>query len=294
MDTTDTDVDENENTNSDFLDYSLSSFYEIGSGPHSLYVPKTYPIELIRRLNAAVRSFFMGISIGYTYNQYFTDWIPDEYCSHKSERAQDVFNTLEMISEYTINKLAYINNTHREFRKLPDTRAFMYAEVTFLRLVKSFKSTLFLLKNGLYFEANAIMKIILEQSCWALSVYNIADNSFLKVEPQKSITTAKKTIHDVGKLYGEINEFAHVNPRKIPGVFVAKQPAFKLNDFEKSMFAAIILIKVLDLYCIVFEKMFFNYVPNKIYINDQNQIIDDRDTILFLSNINERVDKLIK
>lgn len=38
-----------------------------------MYVPQTYPVELIRRLNAATKSFFMGIGIGYAYDYYLKD-----------------------------------------------------------------------------------------------------------------------------------------------------------------------------------------------------------------------------
>lgn len=273
-----------------FLDYSIGELIDLGPGSYSVYVPKNYPIELLRRLIAATKSHSMGISLSQTYNQYLMDWNPTEDIIVDDLRTSLLNQIYENVIQFTLRTLKHLSENRKSFVNLSDTNAFYFAEATIMRLEMSFKMSVQTLRFGLPYDANALLKLILEQTCWAYSVFNIQDDSFMKIKPNSAISIAKKEFHDVGILYGKINEYAHLSPEKISELFLHGKLAIKMNDNLKSLEVLTSLIEILDLYCIVFEKMYCDQAFKKHYIDENRSVLKDRQTIRYLEDLQSQIE----
>lgn len=264
-----------------YVDYSLNDFIELGFGAYKVIVPDNYPVDLIRRLNAATKSFFTGTRIGYTYDQYFKELTPRENMKQKlSPISQAITFILHIMKKHQEN--------YKKLTNLPNIDSFFAAEVSLIRLESSFKSACFLLKNGLLYEASAITKIIIEQTCWALRVYNMGSSKFLQIQPSQTISRTKEIFPYVGALYGKINENSHLSTKVMLHIPDFEKHAIKMNDFEGSIDVCSQLLCCLDMYETVFELIYFDYYKYGEMLNSDKSLKNDRETIVFLKGFSEK------
>lgn len=267
--------------NINYLDYLLNDFIKLGFGAYQVIVPDNYPVDLIRRLNAATKSFFIGTSIGYTYDHYFKELTPEVNMNKElSPISQAITFILHIMKKHQEN--------YEKLTSLPEVDSFFAAEVSLIRLESSFKSACMLLKNGLAYEASAITKVIIEQTCWALCVYNMGSSEFMKIQPSQTISRAKEIFPYVGALYGKINENSHMSTKVMLHIPDFEKHAVKMNDFQGSIDACTHLLCCLDMYETAFEWIYFDYYKFGEMLNTDKSLKNDRETIVFLKGFSEK------
>ena len=86
------------------------------------------------------------------------------------------------------------------------------AQAALLRLQASFRGAVLMCRLGLRFEATVIARLILEQIAWAYAVHGFTELVFWDVLPTKSISALKTIWPEVGRLYGQLTDVAHIVP----------------------------------------------------------------------------------
>lgn len=111
--------------------------------------------------------------------------------------------------------LKYLNQT---ISKKPDTKIGMkIAVLAMWRLNQSFRAAKPLLRRGYTFEVVGIYRLIFEQLAWVYTIHKESAISHIKVTPTKCVNRFKQVFKVGGRIYGDLSDLAHLNPKYLMG-----------------------------------------------------------------------------
>jgi hypothetical protein len=166
-------------------------------------VKSTTPVELIRRIVAAVTSYQLrNESIDYTYKRYLNG---RSYATNDGTRldiriSNEVNTSCELISAIIYNVTS-----------IGDKRiGNIICEWTFMRVPHSIMQMMSLAQRGNLYECCAIGRVVLEQIAWAVAIDNLDDDNDVRVtKAEACITSLKRIVRYSGSLYGWLSIHAH-------------------------------------------------------------------------------------
>jgi len=91
------------------------------------------------------------------------------------------------------------------------TEAAFVADSAMIRLQNTFRGAVILIKSHLHFETSALLRLIVEQMAWAWAIHRY-EGDYWELEPQGCIRQLKIILPDIGRMYGQLSESAHVIP----------------------------------------------------------------------------------
>lgn len=289
-----TDLMSNEQFLQNSRDFVFDNGYEIiGNSKFDIAVPRNTPDLLKKWLIATQITYDIGNkSIDYTIKRYSDTFNLTKKLSLSHSLLNEIISFIREKSDFIINKRLKLKN-------LPDQFGLFAASAAMIRLKVSFKSAVFLCEQGLSFETCSISKLILEQISWAFAIHTLIDDELYKVTPVQSISVFKKVVPYVGKLYGELNKYAHIDTSKIHLLVDFKQDDgfIILKSAKLSLQAAHLLLGVLDSYGICMEIIYKNWFDEFHFINitDNGYILkDNRESFLKYLYFFSEIDKVNK
>jgi hypothetical protein len=84
------------------------------------------------------------------------------------------------------------------------------------RLAQTFRIVAGGLTRGWHFEALSLLRLILEQLAWCVAVRGLPGQDHFEVLPTSSVGQLKAIRADIGRVYGELSEAAHIHPEHTP------------------------------------------------------------------------------
>lgn len=153
---------------------------------------------------AMVTYSFGNQSIDYVMRRY--DWAWDKYKKGVFERNPRVLILRELVE--------LINGAAARLEKCDKlkTLGHICAKAALCRLEATFKSAYGLIRKEYILESDAIVRLILEQLAWSYVAYSSTDEVVQNLEPTKCISSFKNFFAHAGSLYGELSEWAHIDP----------------------------------------------------------------------------------
>ncbi len=238
----------------------------IGLGSDSIIVPLHTSKELVNNIAAAKLAHHLGLSS--------IDYAKKKYVVCKDEENIDPIHVLFWQTSQEIHEvIENIFNKRSVLNGLPDAIGLVAAGVSFFRLQSSWKNYLILCSRGAKYDAFTILKLILEQLAWAITVYKINDASLFKIQPSASIRSLKFIKENVGKLYGDINEYAHISTKVIHEfVYFDDSDAHAVIASKEATLESLpYAFELADLMGIVNEIIWGNFYDNFQYCEDNKE-----------------------
>lgn len=131
-----------------------------------------------------------------------------------------------------------------------------------IRLATTFRGASQLVRLGFAFEAQAVIRLGLEQVCWAHAVVNHdSADDIDSTSVTKSISSARSLLPGVGRAYGRLSELAHVDPR-VHGEFIREEGDHVKVILTSDAFveeALLYYLLLLDAFLIVCESAFRHF-----------------------------------
>lgn len=179
----------------------------IGDHRFTLGVPRDSTEEFRRYVFAAAKTVMMGNrSVDHVLRSYRDHWtFPDT-----SGSGGALVRAMNRATKGQVREAA----TRISALDAPDgaTPGLAAAQAALLRLQASFRGAVLMCRLGLRFEAVVIARLILEQIAWAYAVHGFKDLAFFDVLPTKCVSVLKAIWPDVGRLYGQLTDVAHIVP----------------------------------------------------------------------------------
>ena len=141
------------------------------------------------------------------------------------------------------------------------------AKAALVRLEASFKAAYGLIRKDYIFESDAVIRIILEQLAWAYPARTTDPKKLPNLRPNSCITKLKEIFPSAGRLYGQLSEWAHIDPSIIGDYERFHQediPVVRRSDHNSLqsgihlMCLAVVYINVLQSLFRVYDSGFFS------------------------------------
>jgi hypothetical protein len=87
------------------------------------------------------------------------------------------------------------------------------SQAALFRLQSTFQASVLVIRQGMHYEAQALLRLIVEQLAWAMVILDYEDDSFFAVQPNRCISEFKKLFPDSGRIYGDLSSGAHLSPQ---------------------------------------------------------------------------------
>ena len=177
-------------------------FYPIG-------INQNYPAELRERLLAASISFFAGNkSIDYTRKKYTNDIQYEEDPGGDQRQDRKIRTACLFRVRVIIDGLVSFNSNEPEVCTIGK----ILGDATLTRIPYSLERAFAEGDKGALFESLVIIRMALEQLCWALSIQDHDDPDIIRTTSvTKSITHISKLYPRLGRLNGWLSKHAHWN-----------------------------------------------------------------------------------
>jgi hypothetical protein len=167
------------------------------------------------------------------------------------------------------------------------------------RLVQSFRGASALISKRYTFEATVVMRLIFEQLAWVLAIHGKTDKRDIRRLPTECVSTIRNSIPFAGRLYGQLSDFGHMNPKYIrdylqfdlgeTNVHVYVRPA-KLSDAAQF---ALVLLLLSGLYGLMAELLNHGTQKKYRFLSRQEGVIDlSKRFIKRCAVLQSRLDKL--
>lgn len=180
-----------------------------------------YDILSIQSLSAAVphkttesfRHFIWAAMATYAFGNKSIDHVMKQYDSIWQRYKTGIFekNPRILLLREMVEKVEALAN-RLENTDVGDSLNRICAKASLIRLEASFKSAYGLIRKEYLFESSAVIRLILEQLGWAYTVSSSDQTEISNINPTKCISNLKNIFPDAGKLYGELSEWAHIDP----------------------------------------------------------------------------------
>lgn len=219
-------------------------------------VPFDAPEDFKRRIWAAANSYLYGNkSTDYFLRQYGEHWNFER--PSRGRRRMANFLRLCAIEAESIH-FGIVNGKDRTGCCV----GLMAAEFTLGRIITTYKSVAFNLVQGYVFESAALMRLILEQLAWAYAIRRSEDGSFFEVSSTKCITGLKTIYPTAGKLYSQLSDYTHINPKLHPQFLDTSEDVVAICYRQHELCArfAVKFGELVDLFRVVLEATSFDYI----------------------------------
>lgn len=244
----------------------LEDYDTIGDHQLTVGIPIDTPFELRLYIMAAIKAYFVGLrSMDYVLKKYGHIWSDKLQASENNE--EELREVIALVRKNLDDIVAKL----KAMDKL-DHVGLIVARGAMVRLHNTFRSLLILIRKGLYYEALAMARLILEQIAWAYAIHNLDEQKILKTSPSKTISILKNFYPFAGQLYGFLSEHAHISPNTV-GQYLTIREAESSILFQSSVqikVAGYVSLILLDIYASSFE-----YIFNR-FIDDLQFIISNR------------------
>ncbi len=245
-------------------DFIVQTGYEIISDQASAFaVPRGSPQELIQFHCAAHKAYFNDYSsIDYVLRVYGGAW----------KTPADYPEPYRLIYDGTSRIRSNVENIVRKgnaIENLPDRFGLVAAEAALFRLQTSFRAACVLCETRMGFEVFCLAKLILEQIAWAYAVYEIEDELLYKVKPSNCINRLKRLYPRVGRMYGFMNDQAHMDPKTISDFTKVDAEGIRvvLRDADKCLLGCWYLLQLTDVYGACTEVIYRRWYTTFEFIN---------------------------
>lgn len=180
-----------------------------------------YDILLLHTISAAVphtstesfRKFIWAAMVTYSFNNKSVDHVMRRYHWAWERCKKNVFEKNPRI--LILRELVALVNQiaeRLEERKDQNTLGQICAKAALCRLEATFKSAYGLIRKEYIFESDAVIRLILEQLAWSYVASSVPDCDVQNLVPTKCVSAFKKFFSEAGSLYGELSEWAHIDP----------------------------------------------------------------------------------
>jgi hypothetical protein len=259
----------------------LNELKTVTFGPYYALVPEKYNEGLINEIKSVFAKNHMRLkSIDYTKKNYI-DSIPRELIEQtkleheKQHPAQQLLKDIIDTVDNTVRNLDFrLNET--VFHK--QTIGSLAVDTTFTRLPNSYECAGFLIKNHFFFESVSIVRMIFEQLVYCINTFDLTDEKFNNLSKNESkkilsptnISRLRLTLTDikVDKLYSYLSEITHIDYKQLGRYISFDQKEGKVviiaKNIHQSIESAILLLRVIDIHCLVFEYTLKNHLSTKL------------------------------
>lgn len=137
----------------------------------------------------------------------------------------------------------------------PNQHGIFAARSALIRLQSSYLAACALMRQYLWVELACILKLILEQLAWSYAVRDLQGEKLFATKPSKSITCLKLFYPSADKMYGLLNETAHITPKLTAEYieFETLAPSVYLASARYAARCAYFLLLATDVYLLVSE-----------------------------------------
>jgi hypothetical protein len=214
-------------------------------------------------LAAALARQFGLRSVDYTRKTYV-----EPHYNLRPERPEWLTKVIDITEEskrlvYTAADRAY------RIRNKPDHVGLFAAGAALLRLPITFRTATLTIRNGFHFESALLLRLIVEQLAWIVSVRELTNADLFEVDPHKCVSSLKEILPSMGRLYGELSRAAHIVPQttlRYLDFSIRGDPWVKLLTFEHAVDDALWLLLLADAYCVVSELVYRNLLPSLMHV----------------------------
>src|SRR5690606_8045966 len=153
---------------------------------------------------------------------------------------------------------------------------FYYCVIIYKKLDSNFSALIMLIKYDFIYESYAIIRQMVEQIAFAFDSQFKNDLEEL-TSPTKSISKLKEFYSYVGIFYGELSSKSHIDKNQFKNYFIVNLDKPEDNGVILRSRRDTILIChraliMLDLYCCVFEYIFYDEIINLSCINKVKEL----------------------
>lgn len=191
--------------------YLCYGYKIIGMGSNGIIVPLNTSKELSNAIGAAV----VKVNLGYS----SIDYVLRKYTDNTDDVSADTLSPIDYNYDQCARSLMLlIDNIISKRMKLdglPDIPGLVAAGASFLRMQRTWGNYLIVCNRGAKYDSFALLKIIFEQLAWIYTIYEIGDSKFFEIQPSKCVGKLREIDKNSGKIYGHINEYAHISTKVI-------------------------------------------------------------------------------
>lgn len=205
--------------------------------------------RLFKRVLAAMKTEYMGErSIDAVLKRYGSHWENKELRSKDQLFLADAVRFCRLAMAKEADKYLKITNK-------PDRLGLILAGAILYRLQPTIHTATTLLKFGLKFESQTLLRIALEQIGWAISASPITDDGVFAISATKSITKLTKIFPNSGKLYGHLSGMSHIGARNMRSIFEFQDGKIGVyfSNVHENLESLLALLHITDYYCATLE-----------------------------------------
>jgi hypothetical protein len=208
-------------------------------------VPYTSRVSFMRTIFGAMKAEFMGNTVEETVSMYGESW----HFEAVSGALETIYQSSAAVRPVVVKALQGLH-AHRERRSGMGSFA---SHAALFRLQSTFQASVLLVRQGMHYEAQALLRLIIEQLAWAKRILEYEDESFLAIQPTQCITDLKRLFPDSGKLYGDLSSGAHLSPKTTGRYFSKNRGVFQISHAQGnwSLVDCVSLLKVADYFYVL-------------------------------------------
>jgi len=139
--------------------------------------------------------------------------------------------------------------------QVPEQHGVFAAQSALVRLQSSYLTACALMRQYLWVELTCILKLILEQLAWSYAARDLTGAKLFATKPTDCIARLKPFYQPAGKMYGFLNETAHISPELTAEYieFGMRVPTVFLASAKYAARCAYFLLLTTDIYLLVSE-----------------------------------------
>jgi hypothetical protein len=175
--------------------------------PDHLYgvgVPYKSPVSFMRKIFGAMKAEFMGNTVEETVATFGESWVFEAI----SGALETIYQSSAEVRPMIVRALQSLHE-HPEHRRSVGSIA---SHAALFRLQSTFQAAVLLVRQGMHFEVQAILRLIIEQLAWAKAILEYEDERFFAIRPTRCIAHLKMLFPESGRLYGDLSTGAHLSP----------------------------------------------------------------------------------
>lgn len=248
-----------------YIDKRIHNLKTIAFNQYFAFVPENYDIEIQKDIRSCFAKNFIGLSsVEYTKKKYGSDKIPENGPSQilLENFTNDIWNILKKIND-RLDSLIIKNKSNITLGIVTNL----------MRLVNSYESSIFLIKNQFFFESISITRMIFEQLSYCYNL-SLLDNDDFSINSKKNIRKKLKSTNinnlkklfpnaELGSFYSYLSEVAHLDYNQVSEYIELEEDTQNYNVVYKSVTqsfqASFVLLKALDFHCMLFEYMMVEF-----------------------------------
>lgn len=279
-------------------DIDLSDYKVVWAGFWPILIPSTFTLEQEKYLLASQKTLLLNNS---SVDNVLKNWMTNFEKNRLSHKPDEKLKLIDDILLFAKNSTMDIFSRLELLNFHVETNSSFANESTFLRLKSTFNSINYHVKFGYLFETFAILKLLLEQLAYAYSCSQIeADEINDFKQPRKSLNKLKEIFPNIGRLYGELNEYSHMEIKRIGEYLEIKdnQSFVMQQSANFSLLSSLYYLQLIKCLNVVFEICFINYLGDFKYIrvdSESREISKDYNKVeeLTLNELSKKINELL-